>query len=234
MLNDLAHRVGQGEHWWENFEQALDWILAPSGVTWQDFKKMDYIRGEVAYRKYTDRGFSTPTRKFELYSTVLEKMGLDPLPTYREPAESPDGSPEIYENYPYILITGARSPGFFHTENRQVPWLRELHADPVVEIHPETAEKEGIRQGDWVVIESRRGRVRQRAKLFAGMDPRIVSAQHAWWFPEKKDPGHGWAESNINILTDNAYETCDPAMGATSVRTLLCRIYPETSQEADP
>ncbi len=52
------------------------------------------------------------------------------------------------------------------------------------------------------------------------MDPRIVSAEHAWWFPEKKDPGHGWAESNINILTSNAYAHCDPAMGATHVRTL--------------
>jgi hypothetical protein len=113
------------------------------------------------------------------------------------------------------------------SENRQLPWLRELHRDPVVEIHPETAEKEGILEGDWVIIESLRGKVRQRAKLFAGMDPRIVSAEHGWWFPENKDPLHGWDESNINILTDNAYDTCDPAMGATNVRTLLCKIYPE-------
>ena len=80
-----------------------------------------------------------------------------------------------------------------------------------------------------VIIESPRGRVRQRAQLFEGMDPRIVSAQHAWWFPEKQDPGHGWQESNINILTDNSFEACDPAMGATNVRTLLCKIYPEKS-----
>jgi anaerobic selenocysteine-containing dehydrogenase len=52
MLNDLAHRVGQGEHWWENFEQALDWILEPMGITWQNFKKMDYIRGDVINQKY--------------------------------------------------------------------------------------------------------------------------------------------------------------------------------------
>ena len=78
-----------------------------------------------------------------------------------------------------------------------------------------------------MVIESPRGKVHQRAQLFEGMDPRIVAAQHAWWFPEKKDPGHGWDESNINILTDNAYTNCDPAMGATHIRSLLCRIYPE-------
>jgi anaerobic selenocysteine-containing dehydrogenase len=230
MLNDLAHKVGQGEHWWDTFEGGLDHILEPMGITWKDFEKMDYIRGGVTYRKYKEKGFSTPTGKFELYSTLLEKWGYDPLPQFREPPEGPNSSPEIYKEYPYILITGRRQPGFFHTENRQVPWLRELHKDPVVEIHPETAEKEGIREGDWVIIESPRGKVRQRARLFAGMDPRIVSAEHAWWFPENKDPGHGWDESNINILTSNAYEDCDPAMGATHVRTLLCKIRPEESK----
>jgi anaerobic selenocysteine-containing dehydrogenase len=216
-----------GEHWWEDFEKALDWILEPTGLTWQDFKKMDFLRGEVEYEKYKKDGFSTPTRKFELYSTVLEKMGYDPLPQYRETPESPYSTPEVYKEFPYILITGKRLPGFFHTENRQVPNLRELHRDPIVEIHPHAAEKEGINDGDWVIIESPRGRIRHRARLFAGLDPRIVAAQHAWWFPEKRDPGHGWDESNINILTDNSYKTCDPAMGASSVRTLLCKIYPE-------
>ena len=230
MLNDLAHRVGQGEHWWDNFEHALDWILAPMGITWKDFKEMDYIRGERVEQKYNLKGFSTPTRKFELYSTLLEKWGYDPLPQYREPLESPYSKPEWCRQYPYILITGRRLPGFFHSENRQLPWMRELHRDPVVELHPDTARKEGIREGDWVVIESPRGKVRQRAKLFEGLDPRVVSAEHAWWFPEKKDPGHGWEESNINILTDNAYENCDAAMGATHIRTLLCRISPEKQE----
>jgi len=227
MLNDLAHRVGQGDDWWDTFEGALDYILEPMGITWQEFKKMNYLKGETTYRKYKTKGFSTPTRKFELASTLLEKWGYDPLPQFREPPESPVSTPELTKDFPYILITGMRQPGFFHTANRQVPWLRELHPDPTVEIHPDTAKKEGIKNGDWVVIESPRGKVRQRAKLTPRIHPNVVGAQHAWWFPEKKDPDHGWKDSNINLLTDNAYEACDPAMGATSVRVLLCKIYPE-------
>ncbi len=227
MLNDLASKVGQEEYWWDTFEGGLDYILEPSGMTWKEFEKTDYLRGQVKYQKYREDGFSTPTKKFELYSTRLEQWGYDPLPQYREPPESPYSTPKLYEQFPYILITGMRSPGFFHTENRQISWLRELHPDPVVEIHPKTAEKEGIKENDWVVIESPRGSVRQRAKLFAGIHPGMIGAQHAWWFPEDKSAGHGWQKSNINILTDNAYETCDPAMGSTNVRTLLCRIYPE-------
>ncbi len=231
MLNDLGHRVGQGEFWWDTFEDILDYILKPMGIAWRDFKEMDFVKGEVKYRKYEKDGFDTPTGKFELYSTTLDKMGYDPLPQYREAPESPVSVPDLHRKYPYMLITGPRQPGYFHSEGRQIPLLRQLHKDPEIEIHPETAAKEGIRDGDWVVIESPRGTVRQRAKLTLGIDPRVVAAQHGWWFPEKKDPGHGWDESNINILTDNVYEGCDPAMGAVSARTLLCKIYREKSGE---
>ena len=231
MLNDLGHRVGQGDYWWDTFEDGLDHILEPIGITWKEFKKKGYMRGEVKYQKYKETGFSTPTRKFEIFSTVLDSWGADPLPQFQEPPESPYSTPELYKKFPYIIITGKRLPGFFHTENRQLPWMRELHRDPVVEIHPDTAKKEGVSQGDWVVIESPRGSIRQRAKIYAGIDPRVVSAEHGWWFPEKKDPGHGWDESNINILTDNSFEACDPSIGATPVRTLLCRIYPEKKEE---
>jgi anaerobic selenocysteine-containing dehydrogenase len=227
MLNDLAHRVGQGEHWWDTFEGGLDHILEPMGMTWREFKKQDRVRGEVRYYKYRENGFSTPTRKFELYSTLLEKWGYDPLPQYREPPESPVSSPELHSRFPYILITGARQPGFFHTENRQLPWTRELHRDPVVEIHPDTAAREGIRDGQWVTIESLRGKIRQRAKITEGIHPKVVSAQHAWWFPEGPKPDRRWDESNVNILTDNSFKNCDPAMGATHIRSLLCRISPE-------
>ncbi|WP_025321217.1 molybdopterin-containing oxidoreductase family protein [Deferrisoma camini] len=231
MLNDLAHRVGLGEHWWGSFEQALDHILEPMGVTFQEFLRMGHVRGEVRYRKYRSGGFSTPTRKFELYSTLLEKWGYDPLPRYREPPESPVSAPDRAREYPYVLITGARLPGFFHTENRQLPGMRELHPHPQVEIHPDTAAREGIREGDWVVIESPRGRCRQRAKLTEAVPPDVVAAQHGWWFPERPEPDHGWAEANVNRLTDNDYEACDPAMGATPVRTLLCRIAPARAEE---
>ncbi|MCK9364767.1 MAG: hypothetical protein M0P74_14365 [Syntrophales bacterium] len=101
-----------------------------------------------------------------------------------------------------------------------------------MEIHPDAAAKEGISDGDWVIIESLRGKIRQRAaKLTYGIAPDVIAAQHAWWFPEKSDPWHGWEESNVNILTDDAFASCDPAMGANHIRSLLCRIYPEDERK---
>ena len=226
MFNELGKRLGQEQHWFDTVEDGLDYILEPAGLTWEQIKDMPYIRGEMEYRKYENEGFSTPTKKVELYSTIFEEWGYDPLPRYREIPESPVSKPEIAQEYPYILTAGARTPVFFHSEHRMIPWLREIHPDPVVEIHPQTAEKHGIKEGDWVFIESPRGRIKQRAKLTTGIDPRVVTAEHGWWFPEVKTPDHGWDKSNINIITDNDPEGYDAAMGATNLRVLLCKIYP--------
>ncbi len=229
MLNDLGNRLGQKDHWWPTLRGALNAILAPSGLTFEEFAEKGYLRGKMEYRKYVKKGFSTPSKKVELYSTRMKEWGYDPLPQFREPPESPVSRPDLADEYPYILMTGMRPTAFFHSEHRQIPWLRELLPDPLVEIHPETAAKEGIQEGDWVIIESPRGRCLQRAKLTLGIDPRMIGAQHAWWFPEKDSPGHGWRDANINLLTDNHPSTCDAAMGATNLRVLLCRISPQAA-----
>lgn len=225
ILHELGKRVGQ-EDWAETYEEQLDFILKPGGMTWQDVKDLPFLRGPVTYLKHEQKGFSTPTRKLELYSTVLHDLGYDPLPTYKEVPESPVTRPELLAEYPYILITGARTPVFFHSEHRMIPWLRELHPDPIVELHPDTAKKHAIKEGDWVYIQSPRGKIKQRAKLTVGIDPRVVAIQHGWWFPEVKTPDHGWKESNSNILTDSDPNGYDRAMGASNLRVLLCKIYP--------
>ena len=224
IFQELGKKMGQ--EWWDTVDDALDYLLEPAGLTWEEFKKVGYLKGEMVYHKYKERGFSTPTGKFELYSTVLEKWGYDPLPKYTELPESPVSKPELLDRYPYILDAGLRTPTFFHSANRNIPWLREIRPDPIVEIHPDTARKHGIEEGDWVYIESPRGGAKERAKFNDGIDPRVIVAEHGWWYPEIKEPGHGWDISNINMLTDNAHETMDPAIGSTNLRTCLCSISP--------
>ncbi len=219
---ELGKRMGQ--KWWDTVEQALDYILEPTGLTWEQFKERGYLQGEMSYYKYRKAGFSTPTRKVEIYSTILEQWGRDPLPKYTEIPESPVSRPDLSEKYPYILNAGLRIPVFFHSANRQIPWLREIRPYPIVELHPDTAKEHGIQEMDWVWIESPRGRIKQRARLNDGIHPMVVVAEHGWWYPEIKEEGHGWDISNINLLTDDSYESLDPVMGATNLRVLLCNI----------
>jgi anaerobic selenocysteine-containing dehydrogenase len=219
---ELGKRMGQ--KWWGTVEDALDWLLEPAGLTWEQFKEKGYLHGEQRYYKYKEKGFSTPTGKVELYSTIFEKWNIDPLPKYTEIPESPVSTPELAEKYPYILNAGLRTPSFFHTANRNIPWLREIRPDPIVEIHPQTAAKHGINEGNWVWIESPRGRAKERTKLNKGIHPDVIVAEHGWWYPEIKSPDHGWDVSNINMLTDNSHESMDPVMGATNLRVLLCNV----------
>ncbi|MFC1534234.1 molybdopterin-dependent oxidoreductase [Thermodesulfobacteriota bacterium] len=219
---ELGKRMGQ--KWWDSVEDALDWLLEPSGLNFEEFKKVGYLKGDMKYQKYKEKGFRTPTGKMELYSTILEGWDRDPLPKYTEIAESPLSTPDLAKKYPYVLNSGLRTPTFFHSANRQIPWLREIRPDPLMELHPDVAEKHGIKEGDWVWIESPRGRIKQRAKINEGIDPRVIAAEHGWWYPEVKTPDHGWDISNVNILTDNSPESTDPVMGSTTLRVLLCNI----------
>ncbi len=150
-------------------------------------------------------------------------MGPRPLPKYTELAESPVSTPELAEKYPYILNSGLRSMTFFHSANRQIPWLREIRPDPLVEIHPETAKVHGIQEATGSGS-SRPGDGSSNGQAERGHQSTSDRAEHGWWYPEIKRPDHGWDLSNINILTDNSPESTDPVMGATTLRVLLCNI----------
>jgi anaerobic selenocysteine-containing dehydrogenase len=232
IFNELGKRLAP-QYWFNNVEEMLDYELRKANITWTEFAQMGFLarmgKDQPYYKYRTDYwreggGFPTATGKVELYSTLMEELGYDPLPYGREPNESPYSTPELAQKYPLILSAGGRQPYYFHSQYRQVPWLRERQPYPIVQIHPETAGELGIQEGEWVWIETPRGRIKQVAQLFAGMDPRAVVAQASWWYPEEPGPDHGLWRSNVNVLTSNG-PPYDPAMGSTTFRALLCKVY---------
>ena len=104
-----------------------------------------------------------------------------------------------------MLITGQRIFNFFGSEHRQGDYLRRTHPDPLVEMHRIRQRRGASMTATWVHIESPRGKVKFRARLFDGIDPRVVSAEWGWWFPEKdRTDIEVQLESNINMLTEDA------------------------------
>ena len=103
--------------------------------------------------------------------------------------------------------------------------MRSNRPDPLVNIHPETAAGLGIAEGDAAYVENRRGRIRLRATLDPSIDPRVVSAPHGWWFPERGEAeAFGWDEANFNVLTDDG-PPCSPEMGSPKMRGFLVKVY---------
>ncbi len=236
-FRELAIRLGFGEHFpWATEEDLYDYRLQPLGIAFSEAAAAKYVIASEepwTYDKINPRtgkvtGFATQSGKFELYSNLLEELGYDPLPHYEEPPESPVSTPEIAKKYPLILINGGRFLPQFQSEHRQFGMgLREQHPDPLLQIHPETAAQLSLREEDWARIESPRGAIVMRVQFTTGIDPRVVHAEHCWWFPEQ--PGaepslHGLWQSNVNVLTTDELDACDQVTGGWPGRALLCRV----------
>ena len=230
---------------WDNVADFFTEQLHNGGVdkTFEDLQEEGWFQMPFEYKKYEkgllrsdgEPGFNTPTGLVELCSSLYEDWGEDPLPYFEENAMTPytPGREDLKENYPLIMITGGRETTSFHSEHRQVPSLRAIMPDPLVQINPETAEKYGIKDGDWVCIENPLGKAIEKAQVTPVVDPRTIHAQHGWWYPEQ-DPEtpnlNGVWKSNINSLIPHR------AIGrigfGAPFKNVCCKIYKVDSLDA--
>lgn len=209
---------------WRSGRDFVNWTIAGTGVTFEQLAKEKtgvIYAPESKYRTYEDGGFRTPTKKVELYSTIFEKFGLDPLPGYEEHLLSDRVRPDLAKEYPYILNTGKRS--YFIQNGRYLgsESLRRYEPYALVEISPKLAEQEGIREGEWVSVVSPFGEAKFKV-MFRDIHDKTVHVSHARWYPELPGPEHGMFISNGNALLD--YEPCDPYTSVLAGKGVPCKL----------
>jgi anaerobic selenocysteine-containing dehydrogenase len=190
-------------------------------LTFQEFKENKRIFAPLVYRQFEKNGFNTPSGKVELYSSLLEMNRCAPLPGYTEPFESPAATLDQPQEYPYILTTGWRLPVYRHTENRQNPLLREIHPRPGVLIHPDTAARLDIVEGDPVSIETGTGSATLFAFITLGIHPDVVQATPGW---------QGTANINRVIPWSRFAEW----IGSVPMRGVRCRLKKGSADSGDP
>jgi anaerobic selenocysteine-containing dehydrogenase len=212
--SELGRRMGYGEYFpWNSDEEIVEHFLKASSITLKDLEKHPegLWFGERCYDINAKNQIRTPSGKIELYSQTLGDLGYDPIPIYREPTQSPAQSPELVKQYPLILNTGARMVEYTHWQMRYIPELRKLAPDPEAEMHPGTAARYGIQDGDLIVVETRKGQMTIKAKITDDLLPDLVNVPH------------GWAKGlNENVLTE--MDPRDPVTGYPELRALACRI----------
>ncbi len=124
----------------------------------------------------------------ELYSETLQKFRLaaeghgelqppdalrariatnfDPLPLWQPLA--PDDS-----TFPLHALT-QRPMHMYHSWGSQNAWLRQLTTRNALYVHPDTARRAGLADGDWTWIISASGRVKAQIKTMHGVNPDTV------------------------------------------------------------
>lgn len=237
---ELAKRLGLGDRFWDgNVEEGYAYELAPTGITLEKLKAASgglTAPVTLRYRKYAEknklgeaRGFATPSKKVELYSHTFAANGFPALPGYIEPAMSPFSRPELTADYPLVL-TNAKITTFVHSQLRALPSLRKVSPEPQAEIHPETAERYGIKKENWIIIETPKGAMRAKAKLTERILPGVVCCQHGWWQDclELNLPGYNpFSNVGANPGLLIGTELADPISGSLPHRSYLCRVRPE-------
>ena len=241
---ELGAAMGYEKDFWNGSIEAYEnFRLEPYGITIDDLRSNPVgIRlektsdSEITYEKYakTFAGISPrltrepylPQSRVALYNTSFEKEGFTPMPEWREPPESLTGAPELADRYPLVLSDYHTTKSFIASWLRNIPLLREIQPYPAVHIHPESAAARGIRDGDWVKVESPHGWLKVKAEYYPGIRPDTVMILHGWWQGCKE---LGFSDlpitdggANVNHLysvdPDKAY---DPIITAMSSQTLV-------------
>lgn len=130
--------------------------------------------------------------------------------------------PKPTEEYPLIL-TSYKENMFMLTGFKMIGALRKVVPDPLVRLHPDTAKKYGLVDGEWITIETPKGKITQKLQYDAYTYPQTVNASWGWWFPEEgPETMYGWKKSNFNVLTD--YKVMAPPVGTPEIKGIPCRV----------
>ena len=220
IIFDLAKRLALNDPLLASgYEASLDWILMPSGLTVEELKK--HPAGmpvphpiKLAERKYLEEGFPTLSGKVEFKSVLLEQYasshGYKGLPVYEPPKYSPQATPDLAAQYPYIFNTGSRLPMFMHSRTFRLLWTRSLRREPAADLNPLDAQQLGITQDDRIKLSTPQGFIVVQANLTATVQPGVVHMYHAY------------PQADVNTLIEADY--LDPISGFPGFKSLLCAV----------
>jgi cysteine desulfurase NifS len=231
IMAELAARLGYGDRFPQTEEAMIRQALDGSGFTLEDVRAgggqvridaplMEYRKWEKGGLRPDGRpGFDTPTGKFEVWSTVLEDYGYEPLPRYTEPVEGPIAAPDLARDYPLVFNSGARTQVDFRSQHHGIQGLVRDHPEPTVDIHPADAAPRGIADGDLVEVRTPRGAVPFRAVVSPDIVPGAIECNMGGGTPVGP---RAWRERNVNELTDLANR--DEISGFPVYKALLCDV----------
>jgi len=164
---------------------------------------------------------------------------FDPLPVWYEPFEGAQAA--AADAFPLSAIT-QRPMFMYHAWGSQNAWLRQIAARNWLYLHPDTAARHGVADGDWVHVDSHHGRITVQARCVANVQPDTVwtwnaigKRRGAWRLAKDAPEGSNGFLLN-HLISDRTqagdYANADPVTGQAAWFDLRVRIAPAAREAA--
>ena len=211
LLCQLAERLDRGCYFsYADPEAVFEELRAASAGGVADYSGITYDKIEASQgvfwpcpsadhpgtpRLFTDR-FPTPSGKARFHPV-----------RHRPAAEEPD------DEFPLYLTTGRILAHYQSgTQTRRIGHLQEMAPEALVEMHPTTAQRYGVADGDRLTLTTRRGSANFKARLTPGIRTDTLFA-----------PFHWGGSQSVNRLTNPAL---DPISRMPEFKVCAVRIDP--------
>jgi len=197
LMRELARRMELEEKWlyedpWSAIEIALENAL-------EEGKLSDLREGRILKLLTKPlQDYQTPFGKIEMYSSLAEKSGLNPTPSY---------TPLKLKKGDFILLNSAL-PNYSHTQFQEV--YGSIPA--IVQMHPDDAELNDIHEGDDVTLTNKQGRVKVKVEISRSVQPDVLWSPRQFvglqgepqnsltpWQPQKIGKGSAFNSTIIRI-----------------------------------
>lgn len=216
----MAERLGFEE---ECFKDSDDEIIRQAissghatleGITMDKLKRDGWARLNLpeVFAPFADGGFQTPSGKCEFFSDRLARAGLDPVPDFIPPRESPATAPDLAARYPIQLLSPP-AHSFLNSSFSHLKTFIKAERRPTIEISRDDARERHISDGDEVRVWNDRGECRLYAEISDRVKTGVAVALSIWW--NKLSPGGG----NVNATVSQALT--DLGEGATFYDNLV-------------
>jgi assimilatory nitrate reductase catalytic subunit len=251
-INKAVECPGDARQDWEIIQDIAAALGRPHGFTFREPREIfDELRqatkGSIAdysgitYEKL-ERNYGVfwpcPSEDHAGTPRLFEPGSWNPIAKGAGPFYFPDGrarfnvaeytppKEDVDADYPIILTTGRVVSQYLSgTQTRRIGPLVDQYPEPLVEMHPQLAERLGIGDGEWTAVESRRGACTLRAQVVRTIRPDTVFVPYHWAGPR-----------SINQLTISAQDPISriPEYKVCAVRLRKADAPPEYAGSREP
>lgn len=206
-INKAVDPPGEARQDWRIIQDIAKELERPHGFTFTSPREIfeelriaskggiaDY--SGITYEKVESQGgvfWPCPSEDHPGTPRLFEPGSWNPIAKGAGPFYFPDGrarfntaeytppAEDVDEEYPLMLTTGRVVSQFLSgTQTRRIGPLVDQYPEPRIELHPQLAEKLGIKNGEWATAETRRGDCTLRAQVVTTIRPDTIFIPYHW------------------------------------------------------